>query len=193
MTLPARAATCYICPSDRFIDDHHFDCCEGKLSPETVPLCRRCHRTYHDWGIGSFSPDTTEKALEVENRRREILRSLPTNHPSYRNLPPMKLEDVERSRYWYKKHHITPPPRLGRKKPSKGITVKFPYGNPLCGDDWFMAHLGDHTLEEIDALTIDIACDNRWVPPVSVADKRGTVKTIIRKIGRKVRCGGGKR
>ena len=41
-----------------------------------VPLCRRCHRTLHDWDIGTFSPDTTEKALEVENKRREI-RGLP--------------------------------------------------------------------------------------------------------------------
>jgi len=92
----------------------------------------------------------------------------------------MKPEDVERSRYWYKKHHITPPSRLGRKKPSGGITVRFPCGNPLCGDNWFMEHLGDHTSEEIEALTIEIARDNRWLPPVSLADKRGTVKTIMR-------------
>ncbi len=176
---------CYICPSDRFVDDHHYDCQEGKLSPETVPLCRRCHRTYHDWGIGCFSPDTTEKALEVENKGREILRSLPTNHPSYRNLPPMRLEDVERSRYWYKKWHIAPPSYLRRKKPlSVSLPpLRFPHGNPLCGDDWFMAHLGDHTSEEIEALTIEIACDNRWLSPVSVADEKGTVKAIIRKKG----------
>lgn len=172
--------TCYICPSDRFVDDHHYDCQEGKLSPETVPLCRRCHRTYHDLGIGSFSPDTTDKALEVENKRREILRSLPTNHPSYRNLPPMKLEDIERSRYWYKKHHIAPPPRLGRQKPSRVIPFILPSLPTLCGEDWLKAHLGDHTSEEIEALTIKIAHGNRWFPPVSVADKKGTVKAIMR-------------
>lgn len=178
--LDADKVTCYICPSDRFIDDHHIDCCEGKLSPETVPLCRRCHRTYHDLGIGSFSPDTTDKALEVENRRREILRSLPIGHPSYRNLPPMKPEDVKRSGYWYKKHDITPPSRLGIKKPSRGITVRIPSNPPLCGEDWLKAHLADHTTEEIETLTIEIACDNRWLPPVSLANKRGAVKAIMR-------------
>lgn len=172
--------TCYICPSDRFVDDHHYDCQYGKISPETVPLCRRCHSTYHTWGIGCFSPDTTEKALEVENRRREILQSLPTNHPSYRNLPPMKLEDIERSNYWYKKHHITRPSRLGRKKPSRVIPFILPGLPTLCGEDWLKEHLTDHSAKEIEALTIEIACDNRWLSPVSVADKRGTVKAIMR-------------
>ena len=100
---------CEICPSDRYLDNHHIDCQRGTLSPETTKLCRRCHRTYHNWGIGAFSPDTTAKALEMENKRREILRSLPVGHPAYQNLPPMKLEDIKRSAYWYKKHHLTPP------------------------------------------------------------------------------------
>jgi len=162
-------AVCYICSSDRFVDNHHLDCCEGKLSPETVPLCRRCHRTYHDWGICSFSPDTTDKALEIENRRREIL-----------HLPQMKLEDVKRSGYWYKKHDITPPSRLGIKKPSRGITARIPSKPTLCGWDWLTEHLADHTLEEIEALTIQIAYDNSLLPLVSMSDKRGTVKTIIK-------------
>ena len=183
MTLNERSKQlCYICQSSgHLIDNHHLDCCEGKLSPETVPLCRRCHRTYHDWGIEAFSLDTTDKALEVENKRREILRSLPIGHPSYRNLPPMKLEDIKRSGYWYKKHNIAPPSSLGRKKPSRGITVRIP-SNPLCSKDWLEAHLTDHTAEEIEALTIEIGYDYRWLPPVSVADKRGTVKAIIKNL-----------
>lgn len=91
---------CYICGSIRFIDDHHLDCKGGAISPETVPLCRRCHRTYHDWGVESFSPDTTERALEVENKRRAIFR-----------LPLMTMDEITRSSYWYKKWRI---PR-GRK------------------------------------------------------------------------------
>lgn len=170
---------CFICSSDKFVDEHHYDCKEGKLSPEKVPLCRRCHRTYHDWGIGAFSPDTTDKALEVENKRREILRSLPIGHPSYRNLPPMKPEDVKRSDYWYKKHKIAPPSRLVAKKHFRGILFRIPT-NPLCGEDWLKAHLADHTPEEIEALTIEVGYDNRWLPPVSVSDKRGTTKAIIR-------------
>jgi hypothetical protein len=159
---------CYICGSDRFIDNHHFDCCEGELSPETVPLCRRCHRTYHDWGIGSFSPDTTDKALEMENRRREIL-----------HLPQMKLEDVKRSGYWYKKHKIVPPWRLGNKK---RIPFKIPNNPPLCSQDWLYAHLRDHTPEEIEALSIQITAIGKSLPPVKVSDKKGLVKTLIRSI-----------
>ena len=171
---------CYICSSSKFVDNHHYDCCEGKVSPEIVPLCRRCHRTYHDWGIGAFSPDTTERALEVENKRREISRSLPPDHPSFLNLPPLKLEDVERSDYWYKKHGIPRPSHLGRKKP-QGVWSRIP-SNPLCGNEWLMFHFLDHSREEIEALTIEIACDNKWQPPVSVADKRGKVKAVVRRL-----------
>ena len=87
---------CYICGSTHFVDKHHYDCKEGSISPETVPLCRRCHRTYHDWGIAAFSPDTTERALEVENKRRLIY-----------HLPLMKMTDIQRSSYWGKKWGIT--------------------------------------------------------------------------------------
>jgi len=164
---------CYICSSNKFVDNHHYDCQGGKLSPETVPLCRRCHITYHDWDVEAFSPDTTDKALEVENKRREIL-----------HLPPMKSEDIRRSSYWYKKHDITPPSSLGRKKPSREIMpFRIPI-NPLCGEDWLRAHLTDHTPEEIGALTIEIGCDNKQLSTVSVADKRGTVKAILRQRSR---------
>ena len=174
------AAICFICSSDKFVDEHHYDCMYGKLSPETVPLCRRCHVTYHVWGVGSFSPDTTEKALEVENKEREILRSLPVGHPKRRDLPPMKLEDVSRSRYWYKKHGIAPPP-LGRKERSGVVPFKIPNNPPLCGEDWLKAHLEDHTPEEIGALAIEISCGERQMPPVKTSDKRGKVKTIMRR------------
>lgn len=167
--------TCYICSSTKFVDNHHYDCREGKLSPETVPLCRRCHRTYHDWGIGAFSPDTTKKASEIENKRREILRSLPPDHPFYKNLPPMKLEDVEHSSYWYKKHGI-PRPRV------PGLH----YGPPLCGEDWLKEHLTDHTPKEIAAQTIEIACDGRRLPPVSLADRKGAVRVMVRRLREKV-------
>jgi len=136
--------------------------------------------TYHVWGVGSFSPDTTEKALEVENKRREILRSLPVGHPERRDLPPMKLDDVSRSRYWYKKHGIAPPP-LGRKERSGVVPFKIPNNPPLCGEDWLKAHLKDHTPEEIGALAIEISCGERQMPPVKTSDKRGKVKTIMRR------------
>jgi hypothetical protein len=180
--------TCCICSSNKHVDDHHYDCLYGMLSPETVPLCRRCHQTYHIWGIGSFSPDTTEKALEVENKRREILRSLEHGHPQRRRaeylgeLSPLKLEDVRRSGYWYKKWHITPPSRSERKKPSRGIKVRIPREPSLCGEGWLQEHLNDHTPEEIGTLVIEIASNDRWLPPVSVADKRGKVKAVVRSL-----------
>lgn len=171
---------CWICSSGNFVDDHHYDCQEGKLSSETVPLCRRCHRTYHDLGVGSFSPDTTEKALAVENKRREILRLLPVGHPSYQNLPPRKLEDIKRSSYWYKKHHIAPPSNLGKRKTCRKIVFRIPNPPPLCGDDWLREHLYDHTPEEIEALTIEITRDNIQLPSVFASSKKGTVKALFR-------------
>lgn len=93
---------CYICPSDRFVDDHHYDCKEGKLSPETVSLCRRCHRTYHDCGVEWFDDEYLEKAIEIENKRRVIWR---LNHVGG-ILPELKREDIKRSDYWNKIHGI---------------------------------------------------------------------------------------
>lgn len=177
---------CWICSSDKYVDEHHYDCQRGKLSTETVPLCRRCHTTYHIWGVGAFSPDTTERALEVENKRREILRSLPPDHPEYRRaeyigiLSPLKLEDVERSPYWYKKWGIKPP-RKEREK-AKAVAMRLPNSPPLCGDDWLEEHLNDHSLEEIGALTIQVSRDNKQLPTVSVADKKRTLKKMLKEV-----------
>ncbi|MBA7680292.1 hypothetical protein ES703_88606 [subsurface metagenome] len=77
---------------------------------------------------------------------------------------------------------------MGGKKPPKEIAIPFRIPrNPLCGWDWLGVHLTDHTPEEIAALTIEVAYDSRWLPPVSVSNKRGTTKKIIRNIA------GGKR
>jgi len=94
---------CYICDSQDFVDIHHLDGAGGSISRETLPLCRRCHRTLHDFGIGSFSPDTLDKALEVENKRREIL-----------GLPMLTRGDIKHSRYWYKKHGLPTKIRQGK-------------------------------------------------------------------------------
>lgn len=86
---------CYICGSDRFVENHHCDCQRGKISSLTVPLCKRCHRSYHIWGVGCFSPGTTLRAVEVENVTRRIY-----------GEAPMSMADVERSSYWRKKWGI---------------------------------------------------------------------------------------
>jgi len=175
--------SCYIDGSQKYIENHHYDCMRGKLSPETVPLCKRCHRTYHIWGVGAFSPNTTEKALEVENKRREILRSLPSDHERRRflrpeDIQPMKLEDVHRSRYWYQKWGISPP--IKEKKRIVRMRFRLPNSPSLCGDDWLSKHLNDYSLGEIEALAIEIGYDNNWLPPVSVADRKGKIKTLVR-------------
>lgn len=51
---------------------------------------------------------------------------------------------------------------------------------PICGSDWLREHLFDHTHPEIEALSIEIGYNGRRLPPVSSADKRGAVKTIVR-------------
>lgn len=160
--------TCYICPRDRFVDGHHYDCREGELSPEKVPLCRRCHRTYHDLGVEWFEDEFLDKAIEIENRRREI-----------HGLSPIRREDVCRSAYFNKVHGIK-----GERSPSpsrKGdIPFRMPSG-PLCGWAWLMAHQEDHTQEEMETLSIDITCsDRRLLRVVAGGYKRGAVKKVMR-------------
>ena len=53
-------------------------------------------------------------------------------------------------------------------------------GQPLCGWDWLREHLHDHRHAEIEALSIEIGYNDRWMHSVSSADNRGTVKTIVR-------------
>jgi len=170
---------CYICSSSKFVDNHHYDCLEGKLSPETVPLCRRCRRTYHDWGVGAFSPDTTAKALEVENKRREILRSLPPEHPFYNNLPAMKLEDVERSDYWYKKHGVTKPRIIGisaiKHIPRLGV-------EPLCGREWLAQALARAKTQPITQ-TMTIIFDGKEIAGFNnVGVKRGQIRRFMKEV-----------
>ena len=110
---------CWICNSEKFVDRHHYDCREGQISPETVDLCRRCHRTYHDRGIQWFEDEYLDKAIEIENKRRELLYSLFLNpiHP----LILFRREDIKRSDYFKKKHKIIKSPN--NKQPARK-TVK---------------------------------------------------------------------
>lgn len=118
---------CYICDSEHFVDDHHYDCCEGKLSPETVPLCRRCHRTYHGLGVGWFEDEYLDKAIEIENKRREIHRAN-SHKAEARPKPAMTREDITRSNYFNKVHGITKQKKKGIKQDSQQE------GEQLCFD-----------------------------------------------------------
>lgn len=129
---------CYICPSNKYVDNHHLDCCEGKLSPETVPLCRRCHRTYHDLGVEWFEDEYLDKAIEIENKRREIHQNKLGTHP----WPPMKREDIKRTDY-YNKTHGLPETKERRGSQTPAFGFRLPHGEPLCGWDWVNEHLYD--------------------------------------------------
>jgi hypothetical protein len=142
--------------------------------------------------VSSFSPDTTEKALEVENRRREIFRSLPADNPYFQDLPPLKLGDIKRSRYWYKKwgkkaiewereHGIIS--AIPEKKKRTRLTIfRMPKAPPLCGEEWLREHLNDYTLEDIETLGIEMAYNGKQLPAVSMSDKKGKVKSLIRSL-----------
>ena len=98
---------CAICGSDRHVDKHHYDCRRGQISKLTIPLCRRCHMTYHDFGVECFSPDTTERAIDVENVRRGLFK-----------IPPLTIDMIARSRYWQMKWGVIN--HRGKKCPQAG-------------------------------------------------------------------------
>jgi hypothetical protein len=151
----------------------------GAISPETVPLCRRCHTTYHWYGVGAFSPKDTKKALKIENKKREIYRSLPRDHQRYVNLPPLRLDEVKHSRYWYKKHGLTPPP-APKKFKNPLLQFRLPASPPLCGEEWLSAHMNDHTMEEVAALKIEVSSNGKSLSSFSASDKMGSIKKLMK-------------
>lgn len=108
---------CEICGSDKFVDAHHYDCKEGKISSETINLCRRCHRTYHDRGIEWFDDEFIDKAIEIENKFRVIHNTTLQRKESVshryidglydKELQPTERGDIIRSDYWNKIHGIS--------------------------------------------------------------------------------------
>ena len=115
---------CEICGSDKFVDAHHYDCKDGKLSPETINLCRRCHRTYHDRGIEWFDDDKLDKAIGLENKRRQIVYASLKN--PIKPLVLLGVVDIIRSDYWNKIHGISKrrkPPRETRDEKQLGFEV----------------------------------------------------------------------
>ena len=126
-----------------------------------------------------FDDEYLDKAIDIENRRRGLINSQPGTVNPYQML---RREDIKRSNYWYKKHGIKPPSPSKERGRVPAAPFRIPNSPPLCGEDWLRTHLTDHTPEEIGALAIEVACDNRWLPPVSVAAKRGKVKAIVRSL-----------
>lgn len=119
--------TCEICGSKKFVDAHHYDCREGKRGPETIKLCRRCHRTYHDRGIEWFDDELLDRAIAMENKKRELGYAGLTN--PIKPLVLLRREDIVRSSYWNKTHGI----RKARKPPRETVEAK-QLGFAMIGD-----------------------------------------------------------
>lgn len=155
---------CYICQSAKRIENHHIDCSEGEISDETIPLCKRCHRTYHDLGVEWFDDEVLDKAIELENRRRALF-----------GLSPLRREDIKRSDYWYKKHG-TKRPRIPQRATLNEIKRRcFPHGDPLCGWDWMHKHLGDEYPEP----RMELAYDGELIATLTGKPKRGFIRAIV--------------
>lgn len=158
--------TCYICgKTEGVIDDHHIDCAHGDKSEETTPLCRRCHRTYHDLGVEWFEDEYLDKVLEIENKRRAIY-----------GLRSMRKEEIKRSDYWYKVHGIKREqhPPVNRQELIKPFVR--PGISPLCGWDWLKRHAFDTYPEQ----WIEVKYDDRVIARVGASAKRGVLKRAIR-------------
>ncbi len=197
---------CYICPSTTALDDHHIDCMHGELSPETVPLCRRCHRTYHDLGLEWFEDEFLDKAIELENRRREIINSKKFTPPypgisvpySLRNVSPLPMVDkaeviANRSDYWYEKHGLHKPARTKREISVSGRNSDGYLGRgrryqgcmePLCGKEWLANALSISELLISVKLfnqnqSMTIIYDGRVLGEFNASTKRGKIKRLM--------------
>lgn len=51
---------------------------------------------------------------------------------------------------------------------------------PICGATWLEEHLNDHTMEEIQAQSIQVGHDGRYLPPITTEHGRGAVRKIVR-------------
>lgn len=51
---------------------------------------------------------------------------------------------------------------------------------PLCGAAWLNEHLNDYAREEIQAQSIQLGLDGRYLPPITAEHKRGAVRKIMR-------------
>jgi len=160
---------CYICSSDKYVDDHHVDCQYGEVSPDTVPLCRRCHRTYHDLDVEWFDDEVLDRAIEVENMRRKIF-----------GEPPLERKDIVRSDYWYKKHGIKRPKPMHGAIPlansAKFRSLVRPGIVPLCGWPWLEANAGKVYPEQAIAVFYN---EKPLLCLPSTSTKRGIIKAAM--------------
>jgi hypothetical protein len=156
-------AICYICFKAKRLDDHHIDCQEGTISPDTVPLCRRCHRTYHDLGTEWFDDEVLDRAIEVENMRRRIF-----------GEPFLEKRDIVRSDYWYKKHSIKRPE--SDKKVFENAPVVRLGIEPLCGWPWVEENRGKIYPEQGIVVFFN---GKELLDMPSTSTKRGLIRAVM--------------
>ena len=60
--------------------------------------------------MGWFEEEYVDRAIEVENRRKEIY-----------GLPPMNRSDIKRSDYWYKAHGGKAPQKVSKHTPHEFV------------------------------------------------------------------------
>lgn len=172
--------SCYICERiEVLIDNHHVDCAHGAISKETAPLCRRCHRTYHDLGLEWFDDEFLDRAIELENRRRKIIYANLENPVIPLHL--IKREDVKRSPYWNKTHGIK---EEGAEREPQTVNPALRLINrgldPLCGWDW----LHEHAARTYPEQWITVEYDNKPLVKVTSAEKRGILRKAMKEVSR---------
>jgi len=114
-----------------------------------------------------FDDEYLDKALEVENRRREII-----------GKPKMRREDVKRTDYYNKTHGLQQTKeRVGSQTPAFGFHL--PKGEPLCGWDWVNAHLYD-LIDYVPKIEIVSPSLNLVAEIDSKKKLRDTIKAIRR-------------
>jgi len=177
-----KRGSCYICDKkERHIDNHHVDCAHGQLSDETVSLCRRCHRTYHDLGIKWFDNEYLDKAIELENRRRKIRHAAYLADPKYVVKPSLCLlerKDIKRSDYWCKVHGIKKKVNGEREIVLAKDLNRYNLCPPLCGQDWYEEHKDDSYPEQ----AIVVEYDGKVVAKVLSSEKKGTLKRRLKEM-----------
>lgn len=135
-----------------------------------MPLCRRCHRTYHDLGLSWFDDELLDRAIEVENMRRQIY-----------GEPPFDKNTLIRPDYWYTKHGIR---RVGAPGvigvldiPTKIMQLTRPGIEPICGMQWLLDHINLEYPEQ--SITVFFKGQELVAMP-STSTRRGIIKSAMK-------------
>jgi len=88
----------------------------------------------------------------------------------------MRLEDVERADYWYKKHGLTKPKAISFRRSIPRLGVE-----PLCGGKWLARALAKAKTQPITQ-TMTIMFDGETIGGFDNLTKRGQIRRLMKKI-----------